>query len=381
MAQKNSASELDAPPFFTLIEHGELFAPESCGQQSLLLAGESILRIGPLDAAALRACGLACQVIDATDCVVMPGLVDPHQHLLGAGGEQGFGSRRPEVSAHELAAAGITTAVGCLGTDTITRELRALLGKVRQLEAQGLSAYMYTGGFQVPPPTLTGSVMSDLVIIDKVIGVGEVAISDVRSSQPSIDELARLVSSAWVGGTLSGKAGVTHFHIGPGQGQLAPLHALLDQYEVMPAALYATHIHRSAALLEDAVALAHRGAYIDIDTIDEDLPRWLQLYRQSGGPRGRLTASSDAHTQGGTPAKLYGQLVACRNHGMALPEVLPLFTSNPAAALKLERKGRLRPHADADLLVARKDSLKLVHVLARGKFVMRNGQVEIGEPT
>lgn len=363
---------------FTLIEHGELFAPEPRGKGAILVAGGSIVRVGSVDAAALRGCGLACDVIDASGCVVMPGLVDPHQHLLGAGGEQGFASRLPEVTAAELVAAGITTAVGCLGTDTVTRDLRGLLGKVRQLEAQGLSAYLYTGGFQVPPPTLTGSVLSDMVLIDKVLGVGEIAISDARSSQPSVAELARLVSDAWVGGTLSGKAGVTHFHVGPSQGRLKPLHALLDQHDAVPAALYATHIHRSAKLLEDAAALALRGAYVDIDTIDEDLPQWLELYRQTGGPLGRLTASSDAHTQGGSPAKLYGQLVACcRDHGLPLPEVLPLFTSNPATALKLERKGRLAEQADADILIARQDSLELVHVLARGKRVLRDGVVDL----
>lgn len=372
------------PALLTLIENGEVFAPEPRGVQTVLVAGETVLRIGPVhaDGDALRRSGLPCETVDATGCVVLPGLIDPHQHLVGAGGEQGFGSRMPEVDAAALAAAGITTAVGCLGTDTVTRSLRTLLGKVRQLEAQGLSAYLYTGGFQVPPPTLTGAVLSDLVLIDKVIGVGEIAIADIRGSQPTLAELARLVSDAWVGGTLTGKAGVTHFHVGPLKEQLAPLHALLDQYELPPAALYATHVHRSQALLADAAALAARGAFVDIDTIDEDLAPWLVRYREAGGPLDRLTASSDAQTRGGAPAKLYGQLVSCcRDHAMPLAEVLPLFTSNPATALKLPRKGRLRAQADADVLVARRDSLELVHVLARGRHVVRDGRVLLEGPS
>jgi len=365
--------------FFTLIENGELYAPEPLGRQSILIAGSEIVRIGQVEAQALDRLGLAYEVIDATSCLVIPGLVDPHEHLIGAGGEQGFGSRMPEVLVRDLVQAGITTVIGCLGTDTVTRTLAALLGKVRQLEAEGITAYLYTGGFQVPTPTLTGSVMSDLVLIDKVIGVGEIAIADVRSSQPTAAELARLVADAWVGGTIAGKAGVTHFHVGPGRERLALLHTLLDRQAVVPAALYATHIHRSRALLEDAVTLARRGAYVDIDTIDEDLAHWLVRYRERGGPMGRLTASSDAHTQDGTPAKLYGQLVACcRDHGMPLPEVLPLFTSTPAAALKLKLKGRLCERADADLVVITREKMEICYVLARGKVVVRKGQAVIG---
>jgi beta-aspartyl-dipeptidase (metallo-type) len=364
-----------AQPHFTLIEGAEVFAPESLGVQPILLGGGAILRIGGVDAAALARCGLGVDVIDGSGCVATPGFVDPHQHLIGAGGEQGFGTRMPEVPAADIALAGITTAVGCLGTDTITRSLPALLGKVRQLEAQGLTAYLYTGGFQVPPPTLTGSVLSDLVLIDKVLGVGEIAIADVRSSQPTVPELARLVSDAWVGGTLSGKAGVTHFHVGPGRQRLACLHALLNQHEVTPAAIYATHINRTPELLSDAIGLGRRGAFVDLDTVDEDLPPWLRRYRDGGGVPERLTVSSDAHTRGGAPRKLHGQLVACcRDHGLPLGEVLPLFTANPAAALGLQRKGRLRVQADGDVLLMRRDSLQIVHVFARGRVVVRDGQ-------
>lgn len=375
MTPAHDESGVSPRPYFTLITGAEVFAPRPLGVQPILLGGGEILRIGAVEAADLLRCGLGVEPIDGSGCVAIPGLVDPHQHLIGAGGEQGFGTRMPEVPAADIALAGITTAVGCLGTDTITRSLAALLGKVRKLEAQGLTAYLYTGGFQVPPPTLTGSVLSDLVLIDKVLGVGEIAIADVRSSQPTLPELARLVSDAWVGGTLSGKAGVTHFHVGPGRQRLACLHALLEQHEVVPSALYATHINRTPELLSDAIALGRRGAFVDIDTVDEDLVPWLRRYRDGGGVMERLTVSSDAHTKGGAPRKLHGQLVACcRDGGLPLAEVLPLFTTNPAAVLRLLRKGRLREQADADVVLLRRDSLQVVHVFARGLALVRDGK-------
>ena len=71
---------------------------------------------------------------------------------------------------------------------------------------EGLSAWCWTGGYHVPPTTLTASVRSDIVHIDCVIGLGELAISDHRSSQPGYDELARLASEVHVAGLLSRRA-------------------------------------------------------------------------------------------------------------------------------------------------------------------------------
>jgi beta-aspartyl-dipeptidase (metallo-type) len=359
----------------TLLKNGTLHTPAPAGVGSVLLVGERIGRVGSVDEAALRALGVPFEVVDVSGCLVAPGLVDPHQHLIGAGGEQGFSTRMPEVSLAQLARAGVTTMVGCLGTDSITRHLGALVGKARQLTEAGLSAYLYTGGFHLPPRTLTGSVEGDLVLIDCVIGVGEFAISDVRSSQPDLGELARLVASAYVGGRLSGKAGVTHFHAGPGRGLLQPLHALLDAHDIVPECVYVTHINRTEALMDDAIALARRGAFVDIDTVDGRIGSWLRYYREHGGAFEKLTVSSDAHTPGAHPGRLREELAAAvREDGLALGEVLPLFTAHPAAALKLHRKGRLEEGRDADVLVLEEGSLEVVHVFARGRPLVRDGR-------
>lgn len=364
----------------TLIRNGALLTPAPVGVQSLLLVGDRIARLGPVEESALSALGLPFEVVDASGCLVVPGLVDPHEHIIGAGGEQGFSSRMPEVRVEQLLLAGITTVVGCLGTDSSTRHLGALVGKARQLTAQGVTALLYTGGFHLPPRTLTGSVEDDLTFIDCMIGVGEVAISDVRSSQPTVDELARLVSSALVGGRTAGKAGVTHFHAGPGRARLAMLHALLDGYEVLPESLYVTHANRTEALMDDAIALARRGAFVDLDTVDPGLAPWIRYYLDHGGAPSQLTVSSDAHTAGASPARLLEELSSTvREHGFALDRVLPFFTSNPATALKLSRKGRLAPGADADVLVMKEGTLELLHVFTRGQRRVRDGQIVVAQ--
>ncbi len=72
--------------------------------------------------------------------------------------------------------------VGLLGTDDLTRSTSSLVAQVYALRESGISAYCYTGGYHVPLTTLTESVRSDLVHIEPILGVGELAISDHRSS-------------------------------------------------------------------------------------------------------------------------------------------------------------------------------------------------------
>lgn len=356
---------------FTLIENADLYTPDHSGSASILAANGTIVRIGAISRKTVEALGLPCEIIDAAGGIVTPGFIDPHQHMIGGAGEDGFATRTTEITFDELLQAGVTTAIGLLGTDTTSRHLTSLVAKARQLTAGGISAYTYTGGFPVPTPTITGSVTDDIVLIDTIIGAGEIAISDVRSSAPTVPELARLVSQAANGGRISGKAGVTHFHTGPGPGLLSPLHALLDEHDIEPASLYATHINRSTELMDDAIALAQRGAFVDIDTVDRDLPEQLRYYVEHGGDLGQLTVSSDAQTAGATVGMLHDSFVACVRDGhVAFSNTLSLFTRNPANALKLTHKGRIAEGADADLLVFDPDTIALWHVIARGKVLL-----------
>jgi beta-aspartyl-dipeptidase (metallo-type) len=361
---------------FTLIEHGELYGPQPLGTQSILLADGRIAKLGPVDQAALRTLEFELEVIDARGCVVTPGFIDPHAHLIGAGGEEGFASRMPEMLVSQIVCAGVTTLVGLLGTDTSTRNLNCLQAKAAQLCDEGLTAFMYTGGFELPPRTMTGKVIDDLVLIDKIIGSGEIAISDSRWIDPLLDPLAHLVAETRLGGQIGGKAGVTHFHTGPGRRRLGLLHELLDQYDLPAEAIYPTHIGRSKELLADAIALAQRGSFVDLDTVEEDLGENLLYYREHGGPLDRLTVSSDAHTPSGSSRKLYEQFAsAVCDYRLPLAEVLPLFTSNVAAVLQLPNKGELAAGKDADLLVLRKERLELLHLFARGRQFVKDGRL------
>jgi beta-aspartyl-dipeptidase (metallo-type) len=362
----------------TLIEGGDVYTPDPLGPRDVLVVGGAIASIGAVNRRALDGLGVPIERIDATNCVVIPGLIDPHQHLIGGSGEKGFHTQTPEVRVDELVEAGITTVVGCLGVDTTTRTMPALLARAKALNHYGLTAYIYSGGYNVPPTTLTGSIRTDLLFVDSVIGAGEIAISDRRSTEPSRSELSRLVRDASVGGLLSGKAGVTHFHVGEEPARLAPLRALLDEYAIDAALLYPTHVERTEALMQEAVDLSRRGVTVDVDVVEKDLTRWLRFFIDRGGDIERLTASSDASITG--PGALFDQVRRCVTElRMPLEDVLPIVTRNTARVLKLPNKGCIATGADADLVVVERRSLEIVAVVGRGRVLFKDGRLVVSE--
>ena len=362
----------------TFIENAEIYAPEKREENSILIVAGKILKIGRIDRQALETLHVSIDVIDASDCVVVPGFIDPHEHLLGGSGEEGFASQTPAITASELISAGITTVVGCLGVDTTMKTMPGLLAKAKGLKEEGLSAFVWTGGYNVPPTTITDSIKTDIMFIEEIIGAGEVAVSDERSTDPEPHELARITSDARNGGMLSKKCGLTHFHVGDETNRLKLLNILIDEFETPAESLYPTHIERSEELMREAIALAKRGSFVDIDTVEKDLAKWFRFYRENGGDLKKLTVSSDASIS--SPRTLFDQIRSCvLEHKFALEQILPIVTANTAAALKLENKGVLEAGKDADVLVLRRESLEIKDVIAGGKRLFKNGRIAFQE--
>jgi beta-aspartyl-dipeptidase (metallo-type) len=357
---------------FTVLQGGDLYCPEHIGKADILLLAGKIARIGEIDVRSLELSQVKVDVIDATDCLVIPGLIDPHEHLLGGSGEEGFQTQTPEIALREIVAGGITTVVGCLGTDTTTKTMPGLLAKAKAFNLEGLTAYIYSGGYNVPPVTLTGSIRQDMLYIPEVIGAGEIAVSDARSTEPTSPELARLVRDAYVGGLLTGKCGVTHFHIGSGTKRLKPLRALLNDYEIDPELLYPTHVERNEQLMIEAIELSRRGVTVDVDTVERDLSNWIRFFLDNGGDPAHFTVSSDAAIN--SPTTLFQQIRSCiLDDGLPFDLLLPMVTANTARKLKLVGKGRLAEGADADAVMLRRGSLEIAHVIAGGRHLIKNG--------
>ena len=282
----------------TLLRNAELYDPAPTGKQDLLVAGEAVVWIGRGVPALDRALGVT--EVDLEGRRVIPGLVDGHVHLTGGGGEAGPHTRVPPVALSRLTRGGVTTAVGVLGTDDTVRTTAELVTVARGLIQEGLSAFCHTGGYHYPPTTATGSVRLDIVLIDLVLGVGELAISDHRSSQPTHDELLRIAADAHVGGLMSGKAGILHLHVGDGEAGLEPVRQALDRSELPAEVFNPTHVNRKRRLFEEAMALSERGCTVDITAfpVEDGEDAWpaeeaLVRYLDAGLPAGRVTVSSD----------------------------------------------------------------------------------------
>ena len=164
-----------------LIKNIHVYAPEDVGIKDVLV-DEKIIKIGD-NLPVIEEYDV--EVIDGTGKILVPGFIDCHVHILGGGGEGGARTRTPEIMLSDITTAGVTTVVGCLGTDGTTRTMTNLLAKAKGLEEEGISTYVYTGSYQVPVKTLTGSVTDDIILFDKIIGCGEIAISDHLSRFPN----------------------------------------------------------------------------------------------------------------------------------------------------------------------------------------------------
>lgn len=356
----------------TLLQNAELYTPEALGRCDLLLGGGKVVAIVAAGEGQAQAAGQAVQMLDLQGQRVIPGLVDIHAHITGGGGEDGASTKVPAPLFESYAAAGVTSVVGLLGTDDVTRSTAELLAGVRGLREQGLSAWCWTGGYHLPVTTLTGSVRGDVVHLDAVIGAGEIAISDHRSSQPTVEELLRVASDCHVGGLIARKAGVLHLHLGDGERGLQMIRQMLDISEIPARVFQPTHVNRRKALFEEALDLAKRGCHIDITAFPvedgEDAysaAEALQRYLASGLPAERISVSSDGggclpvfNEQGemikmdvGTSSALMETIGILLTNGRPLDKVLPAFTSNPAKHLRLVGKGVLAPGADADLVL------------------------------
>jgi beta-aspartyl-dipeptidase (metallo-type) len=379
----------------TLIRGGDVFAPEPLGRKDILLAGGSIEAVA--EPGRIRVDGLEAETVDASGKRVFPGLIDPHVHLLGGGGEGGPATRAPEIRVEDIVSSGVTTVIGCLGTDGVTRHMTSLLAKARALELEGVSTFIYSGSYEIPVRTLTGSVRSDLIVVDKVVGAGEIAVSDHRSSQPTFDEVARLAAECRVGGMLGGKAGVLHLHLGDGRRGLELLFRLIRETEIPVTQLVPTHITRNRELFEEGLAWVAAGGSIDItvgpDAVPPDpevsLEECIARFQERGLPFGRLMFSSDSNgsipvfDESGRLVRLtiatekdffrkFGDIL---RQGLLPPETAArLFSTNAADFYKLGKKGRIEPGRDADLIVVDGD-LGLSDVFARGKRMMAGGRL------
>ncbi|UAL53042.1 beta-aspartyl-peptidase [Metabacillus dongyingensis] len=379
----------------TLIKNTEVYAPHYLGRKDVLLAANKIGYIK--DTINLDSSSIDVKIIDGTGKLLVPGFIDAHVHLIGGGGEGGFKTRTPELNLTDATTAGITTVVGVLGTDGTTRRIESLLAKAHALDEEGITAYIHSGSYQIPVKTLTGKIEEDLIFIEKILGVGEIAISDHRSSEPAFEELVKIAAAARNGGLITGKAGLLEIHVGDSDRKLDLLFEIAEKTDIPMHHFHPTHINRNAELFEEGIRYTEIGGYVDLTT--STIPHFLEegevkcskglrLMLERGVSINQITFSSDgqaslpyfnedgdfAGLQVGRVSSLFKEVrSSVLDEGIPLESALQVITSNPARILKLINKGEIREEKDADLVLLDKEKLTIDTVIAKGKVMVEGG--------
>lgn len=382
-----------------LIKGCRVYTPDYIGIKDVLIAGSKIE--GIYENIDVQDMPINIKVVDGKGKLMFPGLIDSHVHINGGGGEGGYHTRTPEIQLSSLIENGITSVVGCIGTDGVCRNMKSLIAKVKALKEEGISAYVYTGSYEIPVKTTTDSVKSDLMLIDEIIGVGEIALSDHRSSQPSFDDFVNLVAQSRVGGVLSGKSGIVNVHLGEGMKRLKYLFRLIEETEIPPEQLLPTHINRNSELFENGLEYVKKGGYIDLTTscdlehmengelrASEGLKRFLDAGLNSS----HITFSSDGN--GSMPrfdkngklsglgicsvSSLYREVKnAVIEYKVPIERAIATVTSNVADLLKLSNKGRIEIEKDADIILVDEKNMDIEYVFSKGIIVVEEGKAVI----
>lgn len=375
-----------------LLKNAQVYAPVPLGKKDVLIVDEKICRIED------RIEGYEglpdVETFDLEGKTLVPGYIDMHVHITGGGGEQGPASRVPESQLSVFTTNGITTVVGLLGTDGITRSIENLVAKARALTDEGITAYTLTSAYGYPPVTMTGSVEKDIMMITPMIGV-KIAVSDHRSSNPTGEDLIAVATAARRAGLLSNTPGLVTMHMGSGKGRLDPIFYVLDHSDVPAKNLLPTHMLRSPELIDDGTELVRRGGYMDCtagcDDMDMEVAagQLMELLSRDGVSADHVTMSSDAFgsqprfDENGecigltyaSPKYLHKTIQSLVRRGLPLEEALKLLTSTPAVLLGKEgKKGCVAVGADADLLVLG-EGLEIDSLFARGKTALWEGKV------
>ena len=374
----------------TIIRNVHVYAPEDLGVQDVLIVGQQIHGVGgDLEPWARLP---ETTEIDGQGRILTPGFVDSHVHILGGGGAAGFGSRGPETSFSETVFAGTTTVVGVVGVDQEGRDLRTLYAKTKSLEFRGITAKMFTGGFDTEV-TITGSFKSDIYLLDNCIGA-KCCVSDRRGAQTTYDDLKKAMATTAVGGLLARKAGVLHIHMGDAPAGLMPVIKAQEETGVLIKSIVPTHINRNELLMEQGLIWAKNGGVLDLTPCiyPPDFKRATKTARavtdlvKAGVPIEQITISTDAngvHTIHGfermarNPMDLmYKEFLDMINgEGISLTDCLKCVSTNVARVLRLEQKGKIATGMDADLLLLDPSSLEIKMVMALGVKLVENGQL------
>jgi len=382
---------------FKLIRGAEVYAPESLGVRDVLFAGSKIARVGKdLDTPE----GYDCQIIDAHGRIAYPGFVDIHIHSTGADDDQGPVGRTFDVDWRDIVESGITTTVGVQGGSVWVRSLEKLYIKTLELEMMGITSYMLTGCFRIPPPTLTGSIRKDLYLIEKVKGI-KTAISDPTTAHHTWRDLAAIASEVRIGAGMAKKGAITHVHVGRNPTRMDVMLEMVERTGMNPQHIVPTHVNRfNPDVIEQGINYVKGGGVVDLSSLmrkeegtltGRKVEYAVDRMLKAGCDIENITVSSDGNVpmpirdEDGNQVGMYiapldfnrREIRDIVNNKVApFSEALKMVTTNPARILGIsDEKGEIKEGYDADIVIADSvENLKIGEVYAKGRKQVEDGK-------
>jgi len=381
---------------FTLIKGAEVYAPEELGTRDILIAGKKIVRIGK-DIEEPK--GFECETVVAHGKIAYPGFIDIHIHSTGADDGQGPVGRTFDIDLGDIVESGVTTTVGVQGGSIRVRSLEKLYLKTLELEMMGITSYMLTGCFKVPPPTLTGSIRKDVYLIEKVKGI-KTAISDPTTTHHTWRDLAAIASEVRIGASMARKGAITHVHVGRNPTRMNVMLEMVEETGLNPQHIVPTHVNRvDPDVIEQGIEYTKMNGVVDLSSLmraEEGTLTGLKVEHtvkrmlDAGCSIENITVSSDGNVPmpiRDEDGKQIGMYIApldftrreirdIADNGVApLGEALKMVTTNPARILGLKGKGEIKEGYDADIIIADSvETLGIDKVYAKGKLQVDNGK-------
>jgi beta-aspartyl-dipeptidase (metallo-type) len=382
---------------FTLIKDAEIYAPKRLGIRDILISGKEIAAIGKDLDPPINHC---CKIIDGPGKIVFPGFVDIHVHTTGSDDGQGPIGRTFDIDWRDIVESGVTTAVGVQGGSIWVRSLEKLYIKTLELEKMGITSYMLTGCFKIPPPTLTGSIRKDVYLIEKVKGI-KTAVSDPTTSHHTWRDLAAIASEVRIGASIAKKGAITHVHVGRNPTRMDVMLEMVEKTGLNPQHIVPTHVNRfNPDVIEQGIEYVKMNGVVDLSSLmrkEEGSLTGLKVEHavkrmlNEGCKIENITISSDANVpmpirdekenqKGLYVASLDFNRREVRdivnNNVTSFSEALKMVTSNPARILGIDsKKGKVKKGYDADLVLADNiENLKIERVFAKGRILVEDGK-------
>lgn len=373
----------------TLLKSCELYSPEKEEICDILLGGNRILAIGK---ELFPQKGLITEIVNCSGYKVFPGLIDPLCFPCGDGNDHGREMLfQPTLFADSAKLAGVSSLIGTLGWNDITRSPDTLLRKTKELCGKQIKAYTYTGGFRGNSAVMTGSIASDLTYIAEIKATGAIGIADHRSGLLSEDIVSTTHAEAEAGAELGEKSAVVVYLLGEEKQHYTSQLNILNKMTPVFRHTMLAGVNRNSEALEAGKKFGMKGlvniaantsGFFQDDAIEAKTA--LKEYLRAGVPIKNIIISSYAGIEAVKPQTTnletqYGMFYSAFCESISdinIPTdvVAKVFSSNASKIFRLNDAGIIKEGMDADILVSTND-FKPVHLFIRGTQVLQDRKV------